>query len=122
MAKCAHCNTQETQLYENNVPICLDCCAARTIQRKPAASEHKIRAILLQEVFKATALCEEAAMECDKVAGESPLQRPDGGESIINAARKLTIARNEVLMARNRLNNCLEQEDVPEDLRRRATA
>ena len=25
MAQCAHCNTQETQMYENGVPICLAC-------------------------------------------------------------------------------------------------
>ena len=25
MAICAHCKTQETQLYENGVPLCLAC-------------------------------------------------------------------------------------------------
>ena len=35
---------------------------------------------------------------------------PDAEQSIRNAARKLTIARNEVVMAHNRLNNYLEQE------------
>jgi hypothetical protein len=123
MATCAHCNTQETELYEYEVPICLDCMEARTGKRKPPASEKNIRAILLQEVFRTTALCEEAAREFDKVAGQSPtrLPHPDGGQSIINAARKLTVARNDVLTAHNRLNNFLEQEDVPaEDLKRRS--
>ena len=63
-------------------------------------------------------------MEFDKVARQSPirLKLPDGGKSLINAARKLTIARKEMLMAQTRLHNCQEQEDVPEDLTRSAIA
>jgi hypothetical protein len=28
MATCAHCKTQETQLYEDGVPICIPCANA----------------------------------------------------------------------------------------------
>jgi hypothetical protein len=29
MATCAHCNTEETELYESGVPICLRCANAK---------------------------------------------------------------------------------------------
>ena len=122
MATCAYCKTEETQLHENGVPICLKCSDTPTTRRTPPVmvSSQDSRAILLQEVLKATALCDEAIIEFDRVAaGQVPGELPhsDGDQSIVNAARKLTIARNEMVMAHNRINDCLEQ-DVPEEVKR----
>ena len=121
MAICFYCKIEETQFHENDAPICLKCSDARATPRKPPlSSSQDIRAFLLQEVLRATALCDEAAMEFDKVVSQVPnsIPHPDGGKRIINATRKLAIARNEMVMAHNRLNDCLEQSDVLEDLKR----
>lgn len=37
MAICAHCRTQETQMYENGIPVCLAC--ATDIAAKIAPAE-----------------------------------------------------------------------------------
>lgn len=37
MATCFHCKTQETQLYENGVPICIACANGRD---KKAKQDH----------------------------------------------------------------------------------
>ena len=34
MAVCAHCKKQETELYENGVPICIACANARDAKAK----------------------------------------------------------------------------------------
>ena len=117
MATCARCKTEETQLYVSGVPVCLKCSEARTTPRKP---EQDVRAILLQEVLSATALSDEAAVEFEKVMTQIPshIPHPDGGQRIMNASRKLTMARNEMAMAHHRLNNYLEKGAVPEDLKR----
>ena len=36
MATCAHCTKQETELYENGVPICIACATDRAVQRAAA--------------------------------------------------------------------------------------
>ena len=33
MARCAHCKTQETQTYENEVPICIACATDKDVER-----------------------------------------------------------------------------------------
>ena len=79
--------------------------------RKPSTpSEHDVRAILLQEVLSATALSDEATIEFEKVMTQVPsaIPHPDGGQRIVNASRKLTLARNELVTAHNRLNSYLE--------------
>ena len=50
MAICFHCKTEETQLYENGVPICLKCVKEPPSKRKAAASEQDgFRATLREE-------------------------------------------------------------------------
>jgi hypothetical protein len=39
MEKCAFCKIENTELYENGVPICLDCSRARDQEAK--AVDHK---------------------------------------------------------------------------------
>jgi len=107
MAICDFCNTH-IQTNESGGLICLECNEAQTNTRNRPASEHDIRALLLQDVLRATALCEQAAKEFDEVRTESSGLHQ--GEAMTGAARKLTIARNELLMAHNRFNICLGQE------------
>ena len=38
MAICARCNTQETQLYENGLPICLACATDKAVEQASAAN------------------------------------------------------------------------------------
>ena len=33
MARCAYCKTQETQTYENDVPICIACATDKDVER-----------------------------------------------------------------------------------------
>ena len=119
MATCAHCETEETQLHENGVPICLKCSDRSTLREPVLAPSQDIRAILLQGVLRATALSDESAKEFEKVMSQvlDGLPHPDAEQSIRNAARKLAIARNEMVIAHNRLNDYLEQEDVAADLK-----
>ena len=64
-------------------------------------------------------LTDEATKEFERVMTQMPsaIPHPDGGQRIMNASRKLTLARNEMVMAHNRLNDFLEQGTVPEDLK-----
>jgi hypothetical protein len=66
MAICAHCKIQETQLYENGVPVCIACAQGPSIKRKSCASE--IRATLLQDLLQATAACHQANREFEETA------------------------------------------------------
>jgi len=61
VATCFRCKTQETELYENGVPICLKCVDARSVKRRPALSQlEDIRATLHQQFIRATN-CKEVA-------------------------------------------------------------
>jgi hypothetical protein len=35
MATCAHCKTQETDLFDNGVPICIACATNKDAKAKP---------------------------------------------------------------------------------------
>ena len=119
MAICAHCNTQETQLHENGVPVCLDCSEGRT-KRKPPATEQQIRATLLQDIIELTARNEQALEEFEAVAGQIPsgLPHPDGVQRIKNASAKLATARQELMKAHRRLDEHIDRGTVSEDLKR----
>lgn len=55
MATCFHCKTEETQLFENGVPICLKCAEARSFGPKPAASDlENLREKLHQDLIRST--------------------------------------------------------------------
>ena len=120
MATCAQCKIQETQMYEKGVPVCLKCSDTSPSKPPATALSKDASAVLLQEVLRTTALCEEAATEFDKVVCQVPnrVPHPDGGKTIIDATRKMAIARNEMVMAHNRLNDYMEQ--LPHDLKRSA--
>src|SRR5665213_2206556 len=105
MAQCAYCRAA-TELFDNGVPLCLECCEARTITRKPSATAHEIRTVLFQDLLGATARNSEAIREFDEVMGQFPsgLPHPDGVQRIRNASNALNIARKEMATAHNRLN------------------
>ena len=120
MATCTNCNTEETELYESSVPICLKCSDVRSVKRKPAVSEQEIRATLLQDLVGATLRNSEAIRKFEEVTGQFPgggLTQPDGVQRIKNASNALTIARKEMATAHNRLNDYLGRGIVPEDLK-----
>ena len=62
MAACAHCKTQDTDLYEYNVPICLQCAKLREAKAKEPATGQDIRSILTRGVTEATASANSAAL------------------------------------------------------------
>jgi hypothetical protein len=118
MATCAHCKTQETQLFQNGVPICLDCAGART-KPKPPATDQQIRATLLQDIIELAARNEQATEEFEAATGQIPsgLPHPDGVQRIKNASAKLATARQELMKAYRRLDEHIDRGIVPEDLK-----
>ena len=119
MAACAHCGA-ETQLFDGGVPICLECSEAQDLKRKPVISALEIRTILFQELYAATAQGNDARRQFDEVMGRFPsgMPHPDGVQGIKNASDALTIARKELAVAHNRLNDFLGRGIVPENLKR----
>lgn len=111
MATCAHCKTQETQLFENGVPVCIACAQGPSIKRNPCTSEREIRATLLQELLQATAACHEANQEFEGTTSFPNPPRPDHLQRVKSASEGL-------FAAHSRLNDYLERRIVPEDLKR----
>ena len=50
--------------------------------------------------------------------GIHKVEMPDGVQRIRSVSHELTVARNEMIRAHNRLNEFLERGTVPEDLKR----
>jgi len=119
MAICARCKSQETQLYENGVPICLDCADGRT-KPNPPATDQQTGATLLQDIIELTARSEKALEEFEAVAGQIPsgLPHPDGVQRIKNSAAKLAVARQELIKAHRRLDEHINRGTVPDVLKR----
>ena len=111
MATCAHCKTQETQLFENGVPVCIACAQGPSIKPKPCTSQRDIRATLLQDLLHATAACHDANREFEETASFPNPPRPDRLQRVKNASEGL-------FTAHSRLNDYLERGIVPEDLKR----
>lgn len=88
------CKAEDTALYENGVPICLECVNARTIP-KPPATDQQIRSTLLQDILEWSARIEAASSEFDEVMRQIPgdLPHPDGVQRIKNVSAKLSTAR-----------------------------
>ena len=113
MAICAHCKSQETQLFERGVPICIACAQGPSIKPKPYASEREIRTTLLQDLPQATAACHEANRQFEATASFPHPPRPDHLQSVKNASESL-------FAAHSRLNDYLERGIAPEGLKRAA--
>src|SRR5258708_34260193 len=105
MARCAYCG-DETELYNDGVPVCLKCTEIPETNGKPPATDQQIRSNLLQDVLELTARTQEATKEFEAVTRQIPsgLPHPDGVQCIKNASNKLSIARKELMKAHSRLN------------------
>ena len=121
MAICAHCKRENTELYENNVPICLKCESAKHAKTRGSAPVQRpgIQAALVQDLLKATALADKASLEFNAAIRDSPRwpPQPDGTQHLKNISHELTGARNEIMKAHNRLVDYLERGVVPEGLK-----
>jgi len=111
MARCAYCET-ETQLYENEVPICLVCS-----NEPPARRQAKLT--LFRDLTEATKRADAALDAFAAVTRDIPTgyPHPDGLQRIQNASREMQIARKEMMKAHSRLNDFLTSGIVPEDLK-----
>jgi len=118
MAECARCKSY-TQLFENNIPICLKCAEERGPKRKPPGTD-QIRISLVNCIAQATARVSQANHDFSEATGRFPsgLPHPDGVQRIKNASNELNLARKEMLMAHKRLTEFLDHGIVPEDLKR----
>jgi uncharacterized protein (DUF1501 family) len=64
MATCDHCKTEETQSYENSVPICLTCATIRDAKAKGAPKQSvDVQAALVQDLCTATTRAQVAATD-----------------------------------------------------------
>ena len=108
MATCAHCKTEETELYYNGVAICLPCADAHT-ERKPPATDQQIRATLLQDVLELSARTEQATEEFEAVVAQIPkgLSHADEVQWKKKASLKLSTARKELMKGYRRLDEHL---------------
>ncbi len=122
MAVCIHCKTEETELYENGVRICLKCSNERDdrASKEPPASSQNIQNILVSEIVEATARANKATQYFFEVMGQIPtgFPHPDGSQRIHNASRELSTARKDLMRAHTRLDDFLKTGIVPEDLKR----
>ena len=120
MASCAHCKTQDTELYVNGVPVCLRCENAPRINHKPPATEREIGGALLQSMLSAVSRNYEAARELDSAVAKARtgVQHPNGAQRIRDAAYMLFLTRGEMMAAHTRLNNFVERGIVPDDMKR----
>jgi hypothetical protein len=90
------------------------------VERKPPQTEREIRGPLLQDVLGATFRMNEASQEFEVAMDQSPsgLPHPDGSQRIKNASVRLSIARQQMMVAHNRLSTYLDRGILPEDLKR----
>lgn len=94
---CARCKTQETQLYENGVPVCPGCANGSSI--KSSATERENGAVVLRRMLRAVSASQA-----------SPgMHHSDRAQRIRDASNRLSMAREEMMDAHSRL---------PEDLKR----
>ena len=118
MAECARCKAF-TQLFENDVPICLSCSAEQEAKRKRPQSEPQITRILNEELAEATERAVQASERFFATMTEIPsgFPHPDGVQRIHNASHTLSLARKEMTKAHDRLNDFLFRGIVPVDLK-----
>jgi hypothetical protein len=111
MATCAHCETEETELYENGVPFCLRCTDTPSVKREPPATMREIGATLFQSLLVAASLNDEAAKEFDDAVSEARTgaHHPNGAQPIKDASSRLSVAREETMTAHKRLSDFIER-------------
>ena len=120
MAQCAYCKA-ETELFDNDVPVCLECSAAQESKTKTSDSDHQVRTVLDRELMAATERARAASALFDEVISSTPsgIPHPDGTQRIHNASREVSSARIEMMKAHCRLKDYLGNGIVPDDLKQR---
>ncbi len=116
MPICVFCKTEETQLYLNGTPICIQC----EEKRKPPRTSAQIHHALVGRVADAAAKVSAASQAFTEVLGRFPggPAHPGGVENIKNALRELSIAREEMIAAHRQLNDFIQFRKVPDNLKR----
>jgi len=112
MARCTYCQS-ETQLYENDVPVCLGCSNESPVRRQAKRT-------LFRDLTEATKRADAATDAFAAITSEIPsgYPHPDGLQRIQNASREMQVAQREMMKAHTRLNDFLTSGIVPEDLKR----
>jgi hypothetical protein len=116
MAQCAQCHA-ETEMYFNEVPVCVACSERQDAAQRPTALESQLRARLMQELLETSACAKNASEVFLALLQETPsgLPHADGGQRIQNASRELSAARTEMERAHSRLNFYLSRGILPDD-------
>ena len=97
--------------------VCLDCASAGT-NPPPVSSDQQIRRTLLQDIFKLTAVVDEAYAQFAGAMRIIPndLPHPDGAQRIKNISTKLSTVREELMKAHRRLENYSDHGIISDDL------
>jgi len=105
MAHCAYCQA-ETELYFNEVPVCVACSERQDAAKQPALDEAQLRARLMKEILDTSARAKNASEAFLLLMKDTPngVPRPDGAQRIQNASHELSVARSEMEKAHSRLN------------------
>jgi hypothetical protein len=116
MARCAYCHA-ETEMYFNEVPLCVACSERQDTPKRPQALESQLRARMMQELLDTSARAKSASEAFLVLMKETPsgLPHPDGAQRIQNASRELSIARTEMEKAHSRLNLYLSRGILHDD-------
>jgi hypothetical protein len=119
VARCAYCKA-ETILYEGDVAICLEGADEREVKHKQLEMERQVNIILKHDVTESTEHAHVASDAFEAIVADvsSGLPHPDGTQRIINASRKLSAARQEMMRAHERLHDFLARGIIPEDLKK----
>ena len=119
MARCAYCKA-ETFLFDNDLPICLECADKREVKHKRLEMERQVNIILKHDVTEATERAHAASDAFEAIVADVPsgLPHPDGTQRIHNASRTLSVARQEMMRAHERLHDFLTSGIIPEDLKK----
>jgi hypothetical protein len=91
MAQCAYCKA-ETEMYFNQVPVCVACSERQDAAKRPPLDESQLRARLMQELIATSARAKNASEALLLLMKDTPggLPHPDGAQRIQNASRELS--------------------------------
>jgi hypothetical protein len=125
MVPCVYCKT-ETEMYEvGDVPLCIECsdcpnCSPITRQPTEPQVHHILNAQLEEAIEKAVQASAAFFVVVTEIS--SGIQHRDGTQRIHEASRDLSLAREKMTTAHNRLNDYLGRGIVPEDLKLKRSA
>src|ERR1019366_7196052 len=115
MAHCAYCHA-ETEMYCNEVPVCVPCSERQDAAKRSPVDESQLRARLMQELLETSARAKSASEAFLLLMKDTPsgLPHPDGVQRLQNASHELSVARPEMEKAHSRLNLYLGRGILPD--------